>query len=89
MALEATLTLRQPRTDNRALAGVALRRDRANYWHLALVLAHLAYKFDNRAVISGLPALDCLGLVPEFDDFQVRIGQTAEPPARKSRSTLG
>ena len=155
--VEAALTVNERLGDDWVVAGVAIRRDARNYWHMALVeapagkggahfvelqesldgawlatgaegsrltsladkgrqfdwrygrpyrlriamtperidgwvtemdgteRAHVAYAFDNKAVTSGQPALDCADCVASFDDFRATVDDTvpAPEPARR------
>ena len=152
VSLEATVTVHQRAGTEWAIAGVCIRRDAGNYWHLAFVeapeaeggrhyvelvegqndqwlaqtaegsrlsclaheggdfnwaygkpyrlriamtperidgfvldaegseRAHLAYAFDNRAVTSGQPALDCGNFRVSFNDVTAAVDQETPPP---------
>ena len=153
VTVEATVTVERSKTDQWAVAGVAVRHDERNHWHLAFVKApeekgnghfvelqemidgkwlatgapdtrltatahkggdfawqfgrpyrfrieltrdgisgsvaeldgtvrsELAYKFDNRAVTSGQPAVDCGGFRALFDDVVATVNDTVPAPS--------
>jgi hypothetical protein len=155
---ETTLTMGERIGDSWALAGVAIRQDARDYWHLALVEApsgndlghfvelqeslegawlatsaegsrltcladigrdfdwqygrpyrlriamtpdridgwvsemdgtervHIAFAFDNKAVTSGQPALDCGDCTASFDDVRATVDDPVPPPEADRRA---